>query len=132
MAPKWGVKKIITSIQRRWLEALLSGEETKHSNPRKFSAYWKRIQERIDEMFENLKWLAENYPEVLTEGEFKTDHERMKTLLYVADKINPMEKTPLLFKILQQTLTKHDIVLTKKRPPVARPDDVALNEQETY
>lgn len=123
---------MITDIQRKWLERILSGEETKHENPRKFSAYWKRIQERIDEMFKNLKWLAENYPEVLTEGEFKNNHERMKTLLYVADKVNPMAKTPLLFKILEQMLTKHDIVLTKKRPPVECPDEATLKQQENY
>lgn len=112
---------MITNIQRKWLERILSGEETKYDNPRKFSAYWKRIQERIDEMFANMKWAADNYPEVLTEGELKREHERMKTLLYVADKINPMAKTPLMWKILEQMLTKHDIVLTKKRPPVEPP-----------
>lgn len=109
---------MITEIQRKWLERILSGEETKHENPRKFSAYWKRVQERIDGMLENMKWLADNFPEVLTEGEFKNDHERMKILLHVADKINPMSKTPLLFKILTTMLDKHDIVLTKKKPPV--------------
>lgn len=109
---------MITDIQRRWLERILSGEERKQENPRKYSAYWKRIQERIDEMFENMKWLADNFPEVLTEGELKNEHKRMKTLLHVANKVNPMSKTPLMWQILEQMLTKHDIVLTKKRPSV--------------
>jgi len=116
--------KMITEIQRRWLERILSGEETKHENPRKFSAYWKRIQERIDVMFENLKWVADNYPEVLTESEIKRDNKRMKALLYVANKINPMQKNPLMWKILETMLNKHDIVLTKKRPPVKRLESV--------
>lgn len=114
---------MITDIQRRWLERILSGDETKHENPRKFSAYWKRIQERIDEMFKNMRWVADNYPEVLTEDELKRNNERMKTLLYVADKINPLAKTPLMWKILESMLTKHDIILTKKRPPVKRPEN---------
>jgi len=113
---------MITNIQRKWLDRILSGEETKEENPRKFSAYWKRIEERIDEMLENLKWLADNFPEVLTEGEYEGNHKRMKILLYVADKINPMSKTPLMWKILEEMLTKHDIVLTKRRPPVKKPE----------
>lgn len=115
---------MITDIQRRWLKRILSGEETKHENPRKFSAYWKRIQERIDEMFRNMKWLADNYPEVLTEGELKRNNQRMKDLLYVADKINPLAKTPLMWKILESMLEKHSIVLTKRKSPVKRPQDL--------
>lgn len=109
---------MITNIQVKWLDRVLKREETKHDNPRKFSAYWKRIQKRIDDMFVNLTWLADNFPEVLTEGELERNHQRMKDLLYVADKINPMAKTPLLFKILTQMLEKHDIVLTKRKPDI--------------
>lgn len=75
-------------------------------------------------MFSNMRWLADNYPEVLTEGEIKRDNQRMKDLLYVADKINPLAKTPLLWKILESMLDKHSIMLTKRKPPIERPQDL--------
>lgn len=71
-------------------------------------------------MFENVVWLADNFPEVLTDGELDRDYKRMKNLLYVADKINPMQRTPLLWKILESMLSKHDIILAKRKPPVER------------
>jgi len=97
---------MITDIQRKWVEQLIKGTITKSDNPRKYSAYMKRIQKRIDEMMTNLLWLADNAPEILKNEEEEYDnialerHQRLKTLLRICVKINPLTEDPTIFKII--------------------------------
>uniref|UniRef100_A0A6H1ZR67 Uncharacterized protein n=1 Tax=viral metagenome TaxID=1070528 RepID=A0A6H1ZR67_9ZZZZ len=88
-------KALITTLQRKWLEKIVSGEITKDDDPHKWSVYMDRIQERLDYMGENLLWIAENMPELLKdeETEIQDDslsrHRRLKLFLKVVKALNP-------------------------------------------
>jgi len=117
---------IITDIQLGWLKDILGGKITKHDDPRKYSAYMKRIQNRIDHMLDNLIVLAEIAPDILKYEEREFDdpsierHIRLKKLLRVCVDINPYKQDPTLFKILAQ-LTSFNIELIKKPNIIPRP-----------
>ena len=86
---------MITDLQKEWLMALHSGELTKKNDPHKYSVYMKRMRERIDHMFENLKWVAEYCPDILTDCEYEIQtygtlkHRRLKWLLELVKIIMP-------------------------------------------
>lgn len=117
----WRNETIITDIQKKWLEEILSGKLSKSDNPRKYSAYMGRIQERIDNMIENLVWLADNAPDILKYEEREYDsptterHLRLKKFLRVCTKISPYSDDPTLFKILSEIIPNFNIELTRKR-----------------
>lgn len=92
------------------------GEVRKRDDPRKYSAYMIRVRERIDNMLENLLWLAENYPEILRDDEFELSSEvernRRARILLKATRL--FEPDNIIVRILNET-SKHDISLEKKR-----------------
>ena len=101
---------MITDIQKKWIEEILSGKISKSDNPRKYSAYLKRIQQRIDAMIVNMAWLSDNAPDILKNEEREYDdpsferHFRLKTMLRTCAKISPFTDDPTILKILGELL----------------------------
>jgi len=103
---------------------VLSGKISKVDNPRKYSAYRKRIQSHIDHMLDNLDWLAEYDPDILKYEEREWDdpnferHLRLKRLLSTCVKISPYNEDPTIFKILGQIIPNFGIELVKRRTSI--------------
>jgi len=99
---------MITNKQKVWIEGFVSGVDTKRTNPHKYSVYNKRIRERLDNMFENLLWLANNAPEYLTDEEYEIQeygsitHRRLKMLLQTVKGIQP-NADPVLVRLREET-----------------------------
>lgn len=123
--------KIITDIQKEWIQDILDGKINKEDNPRKYSAYMKRIQNRTDHMFEHLLWMAKNCPDILRNEEREFDdpslerHSRLKSLLRVCSEINPFTEDPSILRILSQLLpSQYGIEIFKKPIRAPKPLDV--------
>lgn len=92
-----------TKRQVYFLEQLVSGKFKKKHDPHKYSVYKKRIRERIDQELSSLKWVANNYPEILTDEEYEITeygnvrHARLKLLMEIVKAIYP-EADPVLVK----------------------------------
>lgn len=79
--------EMITDLQKKWLMKELEGKIKKGDDPRKYSAYKRRIRARIDNLCENLLWLAEYRPDLLSDRNYEDSdpnislHRRAKALL---------------------------------------------------
>jgi len=108
---------MITDIQRKWLKDLKERRIKKKDNPRKYSAYMRRVQERIDHMIENLLWLAKNYPDILSDLQNELADEelpmkrRAKALIKA---ITLFENEPTVIEIISEIYTKHQIEISHK------------------
>jgi len=86
---------MITDIQLEWLKGIVEGKITKRDNPHKWSVYMKRIRDRIDHGFENLQWVAENAPDILSDAEYEIQefgvikHRRLKRLMVIIKILYP-------------------------------------------
>jgi len=115
-------------------------ERFKADNPRKYSAYMKRIQERIDHMLDNMVWLANNRPELLKFEERELDdpnierYMRLKKILDVCVKMNPYSEDPTLFRLLSKMIPTYAIELVRKPSIPPKPMVVyrCLNCSGTY
>ena len=93
-----------TDKQLKWLEGVLQGKIKKQDNVHKFSVYKKRIREDIDAELERLKWIAVNYPEILTDEEWEIQnhgtlkHRRLIKFMEIVKAIMP-ETDPVLVKL---------------------------------
>jgi len=118
---------MITDIQLKWLEQILKGEITKSDNPRKYSAYMRRIQNRVDAMMVNLEWIVKFCPEIFKYEEREFDdpsmerHSRLKRLLRVCIAISPFTEDPTLFKILSQISPTYGVEFYKKPAVLPKP-----------
>jgi len=87
---------MITDIQKKFIEGLISGEITKIDNPKRYSMMMQRIRKQIDKNIARGKWLADNCIKILEDFEEEiTDetlerHRRFKCLIYIASKLDPM------------------------------------------
>lgn len=95
---------MITDIQKKWLNRLVNGELTKQDDPHKHSVYMNRIRERVDHGFDNLRWMAENTPDLLRDEEHEIqkfgviNHRRLKDLMLVIKILYPRHD-PALIKL---------------------------------
>ncbi len=86
---------MITDKQREWLQGLRDGTITKKDDPHKYSVYRKRIRERMERQFENLLFVANEFPEIITDEEYEIQtygsivHKNFKILYRVMKAINP-------------------------------------------
>lgn len=86
---------MITNIERKFLEQILSGEINKEDNPRRYSAMMGRIQKHIDRNLVNLIWMLENCPDIFKDEEAEINNPRLeryrrfRVLAYVVTKIDP-------------------------------------------
>jgi hypothetical protein len=123
--------KLPTDKQIDWLKRILSGEVTKSENPRKYSAYMRRIQKQFDDRLANWLWVAENMPDVLKDEEREyTDetlerHRRLKILLRICLLVNPLSEDPTLVEMIGQLVPRFDIELVKKPPLPPKPLEVS-------
>lgn len=108
---------MITDIEKKWLQDELAGKVKKKDNPRKHSAYLRRINVRIDRMVENLLWLAENRPDILQDlrnelaDEEKILKRRARALLKA---VSLFENEPTVLSIIAEIYSDHNIEITKK------------------
>ena len=119
---------MITDIQKKWINDIVDGHITKADNPRKYSAYMRRIQERIDHMLDNLEWLVKNSPDIIRYEEREFDdpaierHIRLKRLLRVCAIINPISEDPAILKIIGKLISpQFGIEIFKKSIVVPKP-----------
>jgi len=93
-----------TKKQIGWLKEVLSGNFKKQDDPHKYSVYKKRVRDRIDEEIASIKWVANNYPEILTDEEHEIQnfgrikHARLIALMEIIKAIMP-EADPVLVKM---------------------------------
>jgi hypothetical protein len=93
---------MITNIQKDWLKQILKGEISKKDDPHKWSVYMSRIRKGVDKNVTNLLWLAENYPEILTDEDYEIQTEgsvkrkRLRALMRVVDLMSPPEVRTVL------------------------------------
>lgn len=109
---------MITEIQKKWLQKELEGKIKKKDDPRKYSAYRRRIRGRIIEMRENLLWLAKNRPDILQDVEFELSDETIerygnaKALLKA---VTLFESGDTVLGILAEMYSSYQIELQHKR-----------------
>lgn len=98
---------MITESQKDWLKELVDGKITKKDNPHKHSVYMNRIRERMDREMENLLWLANNCPDILTDAEWEIEelgsikNRRLKLFLQVIKAMYP-EVDPQLIRLQRE------------------------------
>lgn len=121
------IEKIVTDIQKKWLTDIKNGKINKADNPRKYSAYMRRVQTRVDHLLVNFEWVADNCPDILKYEEREYDdpnverHARLKRLLRICVKISPFTEDPSILKILGKMLpSQFGIELFKKQVLVAK------------
>lgn len=108
---------VITNRQREWLRKLKEGSIRKKDNPQKYAAYERRIRARIDNLLDNLLWLAENFPNMLQDIEVELADEtiplkrRAKGLLKA---ITLFENEPTVLSLVAEIYTDHQIEITRK------------------
>lgn len=109
---------MITDIQKDWLQKELDGKVKRKQNPRKHSAYKRRIRDRIDHMVENLLWLAKNRPDILQDMEYELgsdDIVRFRRARALLQAIALFENEPTVLSLIAEIYTSHQIEVTKKK-----------------
>jgi hypothetical protein len=123
---KYETEKMITNIQREFLEKLNRGEIHKRDNPKKYSMMIINIQKQIDKNLENLIWLIEDCPNIFTDADAEIDnpklerYRRFRALAYIITKIDPsveLEKLALpdILKKLSQIYPSYYFEIIKKK-----------------
>lgn len=102
---------LLTNILQKFLEDVLTGKFKREDDPHKYNVYMKRIQNRLDDGFPKLLWLAENFSHLLKDEEKEFDdpnlprHRRLKILLKVIKALNPASDVELT-KLKREALNK--------------------------
>lgn len=112
------VVSLITDKQLIFLEDILNGKIKKKDDPRKYSTYIRRIQNRIDHMKRNLLWLSEHRPDIMSDlaNELADENLPMKRRAKALIKaVTLFENEPTVIEIISEIYTKHQIELTKRR-----------------
>jgi len=110
-------KKMITDIMRKWLEMELQGKVKKKDNPRKHSAYMRRIRKMIDHSKKNLLWLAEHRPDILLDMDYELAdeslpfHRRARALVKA---LTLFENEPTVLSLIAEIYSQHSIEVHKK------------------
>lgn len=109
--------KVITDIQRKFLQMELEGKIKKRRNPRKYSSYKRRIRERVDHMLENLLWVAEHCPEILSDREYENGDERIpkfRRAKAFLKAISLFENEPTVLLLLAEIYSQHQFEIQRK------------------
>jgi len=107
---------MITDIQKKYVQLKLEGKITKKQNPRKDSAYERRMQERIDHMIKNGKWLAKARPDILQNieawkrGDVPRYHRARELLKMVA----LFEREDVVLSLIAEIYSNHQLEVHKK------------------
>ena len=108
---------MITDFQKRFIQLELDGKIKRNKEPRKFSAYERRMQERIDHMIRNGKWLANKRPDILQNikawkrGEAQR-YQRARDLLQI---VALFEREDIVLSLIAEIYSDHQLELTKKK-----------------
>jgi len=109
---------MITDIHKRFLQLELEGKIKRKQNPRKFSAYERRMRERIDHMLKNGLWLAQNRPDILQDVQYELADEtlpryrRAKALLKM---VTLFEREDVVLSLLAEIYSEHQLEVTAKK-----------------
>ena len=109
---------MITNIQKKWLQLELEGKVKRKKNPRKYSAYRRRIRERIIRMRDNLLWLAENRPDILKDIEYELGDEntpRYGNARALLKAVTLFENEPTVLSLIAEIYSSHQFEVTKKK-----------------
>jgi len=109
---------MITDIQKKWLQAELDGKVKKKQNPRKYSAYRRRIREHIEHMADNLLWLAEHRPDILKDIEYELSDEtitRYRIARALLRAVSLFENEPTVLTLIAEIYMNHQFDVTKKK-----------------
>ena len=86
---------MITEIQRKYLEKLLSGEVKRDFDQKRYSQMMIAIQKQIDKNIANTLWLIEYRPDILIDEKSEIDdatlerYRRFKAFAFICSKLNP-------------------------------------------
>jgi len=108
---------MITNIQRRYLQQELEGKIKKKQDPRKYSAYRRRIRKRIDNMAENLLWLAEHRPEILQDKDYENSDEtiqRLRRARALLKAVTLFENEPTVLSLIAEIYSSFQLEVVKK------------------
>ena len=106
------VISLITDIMLQFMKDVEAGKIKKKDIPRKYSAYMRRIHERIDHMTKNLLWLAEHRPDIMSDlaNELADEDLPMKRRAKALIKaVTLFENEPTVLEIISEIYTKHQI-----------------------
>lgn len=109
---------LITNKQLEFLKKLRSGEIKKRDNPRKYSMYMGRIQKTINAKIENLLWLAEHCPDILSDLQNELADERLpmkRRAKALIKAVTLFENEPTVIEIISEIYTNHQIQLSHKK-----------------
>jgi len=112
------VVSLITDKQLVFLKDVLSGKIKKKDDPRKYSTYIRRINNRIDHMKRNLLWLAEHRPDIMSDlaNELADENLPMKRRAKALIKaVTLFENEPTVIEIISEIYTKHQIELSSRK-----------------
>lgn len=108
---------MITDIQLKFLQLELEGKIKKRRNPRKYSSYKRRMRERIDHMLDNLLWVAEHCPEILSDRDYESGDERIKKFRRaraLLKAISLFENEPTVLSLLAEIYSHHQFEVQRK------------------
>ena len=110
---------MITDIERKWLQDILDGKIKPKQNPRKTSAYYSRINKRIDHMIKNGLWLAEHRPDLIQDlkNELADENLPMKRRARALLKmVTLFENEPTVLSLIAEIYSEqgHSIEVSKK------------------
>ncbi len=116
---------MITDKQKKFLENILNGKYSAEKNRQHYTITMNRIQKRIDHMFENTEWLAENFPDILSDfdSEYKDfdlpRRRRFKAFMKILKLISGADNKELIVEIVKKkpTTFTDELEITKSLTP---------------
>lgn len=108
---------MITDKQREWLQAEIDGKVRKKQAPRKYSAYRRRIRDRIIHMRKNLLWLAKNRPDILQDIQYELSDENIQrygNARALLKAVTLFENEPTVLFLIGEIYSSHQIELSRK------------------
>jgi len=108
---------MITDIQKRHLQLELEGKITKKKDPRKYSAYRRRIRDHIIHMRENLLWLAKYRPDILKDIEYELSDEtipRHGNARALLKAVTLFENEPTVLSLIAEIYSSFQLEVSRK------------------
>jgi len=109
---------VITDIQKTYLQAELDGKIKKRQNPRKHSAYKRRIRERIDHMIKNTLWTSRCRPEIMQDREYENSEEnipRYRRARALLKAVSLFEREDVVLSLIADIYSNHQLEVSKKK-----------------
>lgn len=95
----------------------LEGKVKRKKNPRKHSAYRRRIRERIVHMCKNLLWLAKYRPDILKDIDYELGDEtipRHNNARMLLKAVTLFENEPTVLSLIAEIYNSHQFEVSRK------------------